>query len=69
MYTSLNATKGLPCGLATLSKCKLSCVFRTGENKLGHNKWLMYLSRHMMMGHTSSQACVSPWLVSDITGI
>lgn len=69
MHTSLNATKGLSCGLATSCKCWLSCVFHTGENELGHNKWVIYLSRHMMMGHTSSQAYVSPWIVSEITGI
>lgn len=69
MYTSLNATKGLSCGLATLSKYLLSCVFHTGQNKLGCNKWLIYLSRHMMVGHTSSQAYVSRWHVSELTVI
>lgn len=44
MYTFLNATKGLTCGLATSSKRWLSCVFHTDENELGHKKWFIYLS-------------------------
>lgn len=68
-YTSFNAGKGLSCGWAISSQCCLSCEFHTGENELALNKWLIYLSRHMMMGHTLSQAYVSPCLVSEITGV